>query len=779
MAHRRSTSDSTAPIFVAHTLQFAGQGEEEDTYNAAQRYDWDDVPPKLMESRVPYDATQPFDYAVPKKIKVLGNTENLVTGARRSTRSRKDENTPVVSESEVVRQLNKKRGRPRRSEASRKTDDGDHTEDESYMDNTTGTKRRSQHQPVKRPRVSRNEEPARGEGTDEEHERDTAPLRSGGARSRVTPIKPQQANRWSNTEDRQLIDSLFDVIGSIPWRRVTAYMAEKGYTCADRGEGAIRGRWKVLRPRLYIVPPPVVRGAAAKSQIKAKEKETTEADLDAEHEEKEAEAEHEEKEEEEQEGERGQDETERTETEAERAGREAAEQAARDIEDELDAVEARGREGEGDTTVEEDDPPVPRRERPRGTGPPKRPRERGPERRGGREPDRELQPPQGPPTPPRIPSPPTLRPPTNHNPGTNARSPAPVSPNPNRRTLPSLQSPERTSERNLPLPVPAVNQRSPRLADTHSPRLPRPPTPPQTGTLLAPMLTPMASGGWDREGWAETSQERGHANPHGNLPGPHTSPERTHQPLLDHHQREYPSHPPNVSHPPLSDQHLPRKSRKPEMHPFRTGVPGPWSQNQAQAGQGGYQTTAGQGFQGQGGYQAPASGQGAYQAPPAGQGSFQTLTGGYQPQGYNSSLGPTHQSPPTFQQSISPGRAYQALPRPPYTQASPSQVYHSPPRQMYQSPPNQPYHSPPSQTYNSHSPSRAYHPHPGQYQGPAAQVFPPPPLYVPPPTTFPIENPSPARSTFQDSPTFAGGSPSRLPMLGERGEGARDYRIEQ
>ncbi|KDN35732.1 hypothetical protein RSAG8_11355, partial [Rhizoctonia solani AG-8 WAC10335] len=172
MAHRRSTSDSTAPIFVAHSLEFAGQGEEEDKYNAAQRYDWDDVPPKLIESRAQYDATQPFDYAVPKKTKVLGSSENLVTGVRRSTRSRKDENTPVVSESEMARQLNKKRGRPRRSEASRKTDDGDHTEDESYMEPASGTRRRSQHQPSKRPRVSRNEEPTRREETDEEQERD-------------------------------------------------------------------------------------------------------------------------------------------------------------------------------------------------------------------------------------------------------------------------------------------------------------------------------------------------------------------------------------------------------------------------------------------------------------------------------------------------------------------------------------------------------------------------------------------------------------------------------
>lgn len=36
-------------------------------------------------------------------------------------------------------------------------------------------------------------------------------------------------------------------------------------------------RWKVLRPRLYIAPPPIVRGAAAKSQLKAREREETAA----------------------------------------------------------------------------------------------------------------------------------------------------------------------------------------------------------------------------------------------------------------------------------------------------------------------------------------------------------------------------------------------------------------------------------------------------------------------------------------------------------------------
>ncbi|KAG8734621.1 hypothetical protein FRC11_003839, partial [Ceratobasidium sp. 423] len=41
--------------FVAHELRFAAQGEEEeDDYNAAQRYDWDDVSPNLMEPRAPH-----------------------------------------------------------------------------------------------------------------------------------------------------------------------------------------------------------------------------------------------------------------------------------------------------------------------------------------------------------------------------------------------------------------------------------------------------------------------------------------------------------------------------------------------------------------------------------------------------------------------------------------------------------------------------------------------------------------------------------------------------
>ncbi|CAE6536058.1 unnamed protein product, partial [Rhizoctonia solani] len=703
------------------------------------------------------------------------------------------------------RQLSKKRGRPRRSETSRKTDDGDNTEDESYMEPASGTRRRSQHQPSKRPRVSRNEEPTQREDTDEEQDRETAPLRSGGARSRATPIKPQQANRWSNTEDRQLIDSLFEVIGSIPWRRVTAYMAEKGYSCADRGEGAIRGRWKVLRPRLYIVPPPVVRGAAAKSQIKAKEREVAEAEAEGEQDEREGEVDQEEREEHDQED-REQEEggKDRTGRDAKRAGREAAEQAARDIEDELDAEESRGEgEGEGDTTVEEDDPPAPQRQRQRqrGTGPPKRPKERGPQRQREREREREqgrMELDQSPPTPPRIPTPTTLHPPTIPPiPGAGARSPAPVSPNPNRRTLPSLQSPERTSERNLPIPISTANQRSPRLTDTHSPRLPQPPTPPQTGTLLAPMLA-AAGGVWERErdAWPQPSQDRGHTGPHTNLPGhaPRTSPGQTQHMLPDHHQREYPPHPPSISHPHPADQHPARKSRKPEMHPFRTSVSGPWAPNQAQMGQTGYQgTTAGQSaYQGQAGYQAPTSGQAGYQAPPPGQGSLQTLTGAYHPQGYNASPGQTYQSPPqTFQPAISPGRVYQTSPRPPYAQTSPSQVYHSPPNQVfqplpgpiYQSSPGQTYHSPPGPTYHAHSPPRQpYHAQLPAYQGPAAQVFPPAPLYVPPPTTFPIESHSPNRATFQDSPTFPGGSPSRLPMLGERGgmgDGVREWdRIE-
>ncbi|KAF8668553.1 hypothetical protein RhiXN_10162 [Rhizoctonia solani] len=821
MSHRRSTSDSTAPIFVAHGLQFAGQGEEQDQYNAAQRYDWDDVPTKLTEPRAPYDATQPFDYVAPKKLKVLASAENLVVAARRSTRIRKDENTPVASESELSRQLTKKRGRPRRSEASRKTDDGDNTEDESYMEPTHGAKRRSQHQPVKRPRVSRNEEASRREETDEEQEQETAPLRSGGARSRATPIKPQQANRWSNTEDRQLIDSLFEVIGSIPWRRVTAFMAEKGYSCADRGEGAIRGRWKVLRPRLYIVPPPVVRGAAAKSQAKAKERGVAEAEAESEHDDREEGSEHEERDEQDHDHdhEHGREGKERAEEEVERAGREAAEQAARDIEEELDAVvgmEVGGEksprkgselDGEGDTTVEEEDPPAPRRTQ-RGTGPPKRPREPKPARQKAREREQVRETNEKPPTPPRVPTPQALHPPAKPPiPGAEARSPVPVSPNLNRRTLPSLQSPERTSERSLPLPIPTNNQRSPRLADAHPPHLPRPPTPPKTGAVLVPMMS--------GDTWSEI-------NPTSALFAIDPFPERTHHTLPEHRQRDYLHPVPSVTHPhapglPSHVENPPRKSRKPEMHPFRTSVPNSWNQSQVQSGQGGFQgATSGQsGYQGQVTYQPPAAGQGGYQALPPGpgpapgqgqsqsqsqsqsQGSFQqTPTGPYQPQGYTVSPGPqTHQSlPQMFQPTASPGRAYQNSPTQSAAQVyhSPSrQPYHSPPGQVYQplqgqsyqSSPSQIYQSTPGQTYHSHSPSRQSYPtQSSPYQGPAAQVFPPPPLYVPPPTIFPIELQSPGRTVFQDGQVFSGGSPSRLPMLSERGgigEGVREWdRVE-
>ncbi|KAF8601331.1 hypothetical protein BDV93DRAFT_608235 [Ceratobasidium sp. AG-I] len=292
-AHRRTTSDTVAaPVFVPHDLTFAGGPEDNDNYYAAQRYDWDNVPAKLTEPRAAYEPTQPFDYVLPKRQRKaqaralsVSNGDTGPTSAaeavvkRRVGRPRRDEeNSPAVSvEPELLsRSAPKKRGRPRRSEASRKTDDGDNTEDESYVQPSeswkAGTKRRghvSQHMPTKRARTSRT--------VDSDDDQETAPLRSGGARSRVTPVKPQQANRWSSTEDRQLIDSLFEVLGSIPWRRVTLYMAERGYPCADRGEGAIRGRWKVLRPRLYIVPPPVVRGAAAKSQLKAREREETAA----------------------------------------------------------------------------------------------------------------------------------------------------------------------------------------------------------------------------------------------------------------------------------------------------------------------------------------------------------------------------------------------------------------------------------------------------------------------------------------------------------------------
>ncbi|KAG9103398.1 hypothetical protein FRC06_011037 [Ceratobasidium sp. 370] len=294
-AHRRTASDSNpnVVVFVPHPLSFAGTGDDDDKYFAAQRYDWDNVPTKLAEPRTPYEPTQPFDYVLPKKGrgKALATSNSngredadgavgyelfvkRKTGRPRRPDARENQSPAVSVEPDGVEKSgSKRRGRPPRRtvETGRKTDDGDNSEDESYVQPNeswkAGTKRRGsapQH-PHKRARTSRTVD------TDEEQE--TGPLRSGGARSRATPIKPQQANRWSSTEDRQLIDSLFEVLGSIPWRRVTAYMADKGYSCADRGEGAIRGRWKVLRPRLYVAPPPVVRGAAAKSQLKARERE--------------------------------------------------------------------------------------------------------------------------------------------------------------------------------------------------------------------------------------------------------------------------------------------------------------------------------------------------------------------------------------------------------------------------------------------------------------------------------------------------------------------------
>ncbi|KAG9098437.1 hypothetical protein FS749_003844, partial [Ceratobasidium sp. UAMH 11750] len=264
--------------------------DDNDNYFAALRYDWDNVPTKLTEPRAPYEPTQPFDYVLPKKGrgKALASSnsngredadpagyELFVKRKVGRTRNARENQSPAVSVEldGVEKSAPKRRGRPPRRmvDTSRKTDDGDNSEDESYVQPNeswkAGTKRRAsapQH-PPKRLRTSRTVD------TDEEQE--TGPLRSGGARSRATPIKPQQANRWSATEDRQLIDSLFEVLGSIPWRRVTAYMADKGFPCADRGEGAIRGRWKVLRPRLYVAPAPTVRGAAAKSQLKARERE--------------------------------------------------------------------------------------------------------------------------------------------------------------------------------------------------------------------------------------------------------------------------------------------------------------------------------------------------------------------------------------------------------------------------------------------------------------------------------------------------------------------------
>ncbi|CCO33585.1 hypothetical protein BN14_07669 [Rhizoctonia solani AG-1 IB] len=502
--------------------------------------------------------------------------------------------------------------------------------------------------------------------------------------------------------------------------------------------------------------------------MKAKEREAAEAEAEAEaegeHDDQEEDDEHEDHDEQDNDHER--EDKERVGKEAERVAREAAEQAARDIEDELDAVvgtEASGGksrrkgaalDGEGDTTVEEEDPPAPRRPQ-RGTGPPKRSKERKSDRQKEREQPEEMD--QGPPTPPRIPTPPALHLPAKTQiPGADTRSPitVPVSPNPTRRTLPSLQSPERTSERNLPLPVPIANQRSPRLPDAHPLHLPRPQTPPERGAILAPM-----------GGWQELHQP-------GALVNTHTSPGRTHHALPEHQQREFPHPAPNItpSVPSPHTEHPPRKPRKPEMHPFRTSAPSSWSQNQVQTGQG---ATLGQtGHQGPTGYQVPIAGQAGFQqtSPPApGQGSFQTLTGPYQAPGYPASQGQqNYQSPPqTFQPAISPTRTYQTSPR-----QSAGQVYHSPPHQTYHSPPAQMYQPlpGPGQTYHNPSPSRQpYLSQPSSYQGPAAQVFPPPPLYVPPPTTFPLELHTPDRTTFQDGPAFSNPSPSRLPMLGERG----------
>jgi hypothetical protein len=169
-AHKRTASESTNSVFVPHALSFAGAGEEQDQYYAAQRYDWDDVPPKLAEPRAQYEPTQPFDYVVPKKTKkgqALGMSNANTTGEhaeavvvkRKPGRPRKDAtlvavaaesecgdridddmltffgqpDTPALSvEVDVTKSLPRKRGRPRRSEASRKTDDGDNTEDVSY-----------------------------------------------------------------------------------------------------------------------------------------------------------------------------------------------------------------------------------------------------------------------------------------------------------------------------------------------------------------------------------------------------------------------------------------------------------------------------------------------------------------------------------------------------------------------------------------------------------------------------------------------------------------------
>lgn len=83
-AHKRTTSDSTSSVFIPHSLSFAGSGEEQDQYFAAQRYDWDDVPPKLAEPRAPYDPTQPFDYVVPRKKGQALGTSNGNAGGENS-----------------------------------------------------------------------------------------------------------------------------------------------------------------------------------------------------------------------------------------------------------------------------------------------------------------------------------------------------------------------------------------------------------------------------------------------------------------------------------------------------------------------------------------------------------------------------------------------------------------------------------------------------------------------------------------------------------------------
>jgi hypothetical protein len=165
-AHRRTTSDSNTAVFVPHSLSFAGAGDEEDKYFAAQRYDWDDVPPKLTEPRALYEPTQPFDYVVPKRgRRVQGRALSVSNGdpgagagtegivKKRAHRLRRDEESEqqsfgMKSSAELVtldspavsvepeggaRHLPKRRGRPaRRSETGRKTDDGDNTEDVGF-----------------------------------------------------------------------------------------------------------------------------------------------------------------------------------------------------------------------------------------------------------------------------------------------------------------------------------------------------------------------------------------------------------------------------------------------------------------------------------------------------------------------------------------------------------------------------------------------------------------------------------------------------------------------